>query len=711
MTTSNPQGFHAEFDAATGVATVTMTMPGRANKVNAEFGEGLNAAFDIALAFQGVKGIVIASGHPDFCVGADLDVIYRVRDPKQVEEMTAGLNALYRKIETAKVPVVAALGGSALGGGYELALACHHRIALDSPSVQLGLPEVSLGVIPGAGGTQRLPRLIGLQAAMELIAQGKILRAPQAKKAGLVDALAPTPEALREAALAWIAANPNAKQPWDRAGFQFPGGVQPNTDMARQLFMAGAAMLVQKTAGAFKSPEAAIRAIHDGAITDFDTALKVEGAYFAERATSDQAKDMIRTFWYHRTAVEKQKGLPQVEDPGFQKIGILGAGMMGAGIAFVSAQRGYDVVIKDIKQASLDAAAEHCKKQVAEKAKHLSPQEKEALLGRIRTTLNDADLQGCDLVIEAVFENKDLKHRVTREIEPLLSPDGVWASNTSALPITDLAVASKRPENFIGLHFFSPVEAMPLVEVIVGKQTSERTLGRALAYVRAIKKTAIVVNDGYGFYTSRMFASYILEAAQLVAQGHDPVLVEWAARQAGMAVAPLKVFDEVTLSLAAHAFEGMEAYRGQSVDEPGVRLVRKLVEMGRTGKAAGAGFYDYQSKPRRLWSGLKDLAEGRPAETGVEYIARRLMLVQALNATRCLEEGILREKRDAEIGAIFGVGFAPNTGGPLAWIDRQGPAQVVAWADAIARTEGERFAVPKLLRDMAAKGETFFERV
>ncbi len=707
----NAQGFSAQLDAATGVATITMAMPGRANKVNADFGAGLQDALATALGFQGLKGIVIASAHADFCVGADLDFVYKQRDAKALEEMVGQMNLLYRKLETYGVPVVAALTGSALGGGYELALACHHRIALDEPRVQLGLPEVSLGVIPGAGGTQRLPRLIGIQASLELIAQGKILRAAQAKKAGLVDALAATPEALREAALAWIAANPKAKQPWDVGGFQWPGGVQPNTDMARQLFMAGAAMLAQKTAGAYKAPEVAVRAVHDGSLVDFETALKVESALFAERVVSDDAKDMIRTFWYHRTAVEKQKGLPQTDDAGIRKIGILGAGMMGAGIAFVSAQRGYEVVLKDVKQASLDAAAEHCKKQVAEKAKHLSPAEKEALLGRIRTTLDVQDLQGCDLVIEAVFENKELKHRVTRETEPLLAADGVWASNTSALPITDLAEASAHKENFIGLHFFSPVEAMPLVEVIVGRATSEKTLARALAYVRSIKKTAIVVNDGYGFYTTRLFSAYIMEAAQLVAQGHDPVLVEWAARKAGMVISPLKVFDEVTLSLAAHGFEMMEHYKGEKLDAPGVRLVRKMVEAGRTGKAAGAGFYDYQTKPRKLWTGLRELAEGTPAETGVAYIERRLMLAQALEAARCLDEGILREKRDAEIGAIMGVGFAPNTGGPLAWIDRRGAAQVVAWADAFATTEGARFAAPKLLRDMAARGETFFEQV
>ena len=705
-----------EFDASTGVATLVMQMDGRANKINPAFGEALNRIVDEALALPGLKGIILATGHKDFCVGADLDFVYEVRDPKRVYEAVGQLNSLYRKLETCGKPVVCALTGSALGGGYELALACHHRIALNRPDVQVGLPEVSLGVIPGAGGTQRLPRLIGIQAALMLIAEGKIVRAPSALGQGLVDALADSPESLRAAAMEWIAKNPSAKQPWDKPDFKYPGGLQPETPDARNLFAVGGAMLNKRTAGVYAAPEAAVSAIYEGTSVTLDAGLQIEARYFAARATSDQAKDMIRAFWYHKNAVEKQEGLPRAERSGYQTIGILGAGMMGAGIAFISAQRGMNVVLKDIRQDALDKAMEHCKAQVEKAGKHMSAEDKAALLGRIKPTLEIPDLSPCDLVIEAVIEDLDIKHRVTKEVMAVLGPSAHWASNTSAIPMADLQTAWRDGKTFIGLHFFSPVEAMPLVEVVVGPETSEDTLARALAYCRDIKKTTIVVNDGYGFYTTRVFSAYIMEAAQLVAQGHDPVLVEYAARRAGMVVSPLKVFDEVTLSLAVHAIgtrDKWEARKGQTTgvtELPGYKLVQKLVAMGRAGKAAGAGFYDYTAKPRRLWAGLRELASGTPdaADTTFQAIQDRLMLVQALEAVRCLEEGVLRAKRDAEIGAIFGVGFAPNTGGPLAYLDRYGLRNAVTTLDALAAKHGSRYAPCKLLREMAEKNERFF---
>ena len=702
-------GFSVNFDGNTGVATITMTMEGRANKLNHDFGEGLAHAFDEALATDGLKGVVITSGHKDFCVGGDIDGLYAARDKQVFDDGCKLLNALFRKIETAGKPVVALINGSALGGGLELALACHHRIALDSPKVMIGLPETTLGLIPGGGGTQRLPRTIGLQPALEIIAQGQQLRAPKAAKKKIVE-LATDLGAATEAATAWIQANPAAKQPWDKAGFKYPGGVQPGSPDARNLFVGGAAMLAKKTAGAFLGPQAAMEAVYEGTSLDFDTALDVERRHFVRLATGDQAKDMIRTLWYHRTAAEKQEGLPRVEEDGFQTIGILGAGMMGAGLAFVCAQRGYDVVLKDISQASLDRGLAHCNEQAGKK-RHLSQGQRDELLGRITGTLANEDLSGCDLVIEAVFEDVGLKHRVTREIEPHLAAGAVWASNTSALPITDLAEASIRPKQFIGLHFFSPVEAMPLLEVIVSEQTDDDTLARCLAFTRNIRKTAIVVNDGYGFYTTRFFSAYIMEALQLVAEGHDPVLVEWAARSAGMVVSPLKVFDEVSLGLAIHGIEMREKYEDRKIDDPGIRLVRKMVELGRTGKKDGQGFYDWSQRPRKVWPGLKDLAESTPTETGVDYIAERLMLAQVVQAATCLDEGILRTKRDAEVGALMGVGFAPASGGPLAWMDRYGIRNLVNRLDALTKECGERFTVPALLRNMAETNETFFEPV
>ncbi len=704
-TTANGQA-KLEIDGD-GIATITLQMEGRANKINDTFGETLQQAIAWTKKQEGLKGIILASGHKDFCVGADIDRLYKERDAVNLRGRLAQLNGMYRELETG-VPIVAALTGSALGGGYELALATHHRIAVNSPKIQLGLPEVNLGVIPGAGGTQRLPRMIGIQAALEHIAQGKIVRAPKAVKAGLVDALADSPEHVIDAAKAWIKANPKATQPWDQKSFRFPGP-RPGSDQARQIFMAACAMLFKKTAGAFPAAEAAVASIQEGVALTFERAIEIESRYFAQLATSDQAKDMLRTLWFHRTAVDKLEGQPKAEAHGFSKVGILGAGMMGAGLAFVTAKAGMQVVLKDIAQQSLDKARAHCEAE-AGNLRHLSKDEQAEILGRIGYTLSVDDLEGCQLVIEAVFENLELKHKVTQETEPKLALGGVWASNTSAIPIADLAKVSRDATHFIGLHFFSPVEKMQLVEVITPEATSDDTLGRSLAYCKAIGKLPVVVGDGYGFYTTRVFSAYILEGAQLVAEGHDPVVVEWAARKAGMVVAPLQVFDEVTLSLGVKGFKQGRAY-GKTLDIAGVKLVETLVDKGRVGKAGGGGFYEYGKDGRKIWSGLSELVTQTPDATGVELIGRRLLAIQALEAARAIEAGVIKHNRDAEVAAIFGIGFAPNTGGPLSWMDRQGLPALVQELDGYADKYGERYRPPQLLRDMAAKGERFFDAV
>lgn len=697
------EALHGHYDGE--IATLTLEMAGRANKINAAFGTGLKQGLEWALEQGDLKGIILATGHKDFCVGADLDVLYAERDPRVIFEGCRALQDLFRQIETCGVPVVCALTGSALGGGYELALACHYRIALDSPKVQVGLPEVLLGVIPGAGGTQRLPRMLGYQVALEHILQGKIVRAPKALKVGMVDALADTPEALHEAAVEWIRANRHAKNPWDRSNYEFPAP-GPGSDDARNMLVVACAMLTKKTGGVMPSPKTAIEAVQEGSGLQFDRALEVEARHFTKLAVGDCAKDMIRTFFFHRSAVEKHEGLPTREESAVEKVAILGAGMMGAGLAFLFAKAGCQVVLKDIQQEGLDAGMEHCRTQVG-KLRHLSKDEKESLLARIKPSLELDDLRGSDLVIEAVFEDLALKHRVIREVEPLLSETAIFASNTSAIPIGDLAEASMRPANFIGLHFFSPVEKMPLLEIITPPETSEETLGRSLAVSKRIKKLPIVVNDGYGFYTTRTFSSYIIEGAQMVAEGHDPVLVEHAARVAGMVISPLKCFDEVSLKLGAHAIEQGRQYLGDSMDIAGVRLVSKMVSLERLGKAAGRGFYDYEGT-RRIWPGLKDLAEGKPEKTGVDYLARRFLLAQAAQVGNCLDSGVLRNYRDAEIGAIFGIGFAPHTGGPLAWMDRQGLSQVVEELDELTEECGDRFKPASILRNMAQKGESFY---
>jgi len=701
-----------EFDGDTGIATLTLAMP-KVNIINDTFGLGLKDGFEWAIARPGLKGIIITSAHRDFCAGADIDKIYRMRDPAAVFELTTQISQLYRAIEMAPVPVVAALNGTALGGGYELALACHRRIAINDPKLKVGLPEVQLGLLPGAGGTQRLPRLIGIQAAAEAILQGQEFRAPKAKQAGLVDELAADREAMMAAARKWIAENPKAKAPWDQKSFRIPGP-RPGSPDARNLLMAASAMLRKKTAGVFKAPEAALSAIQEGLSLEFDRGLEVEARYFTGLVVGDQSKDMIRTLWFFRQAALKHEGLPTLargEDVGIRKIAILGAGMMGAGLAYVCADAGYEVVLKDVNQEALDKGVAHFEAELGKRKRHLDDAGRKAIRDRLTPSLELAALAGTDLCIEAVFENLELKHRVTREAEPQLSADGIWASNTSAIPIGDLAEVSAHPDRFIGLHYFSPVEVMPLLEIVRGPKTSDRTLARCLDFCRRINKLPIVVNDGYAFYTTRVFSSYIMEGAQLVAEGHDPVLIEWAARQAGMVVAPLQVFDEVTLTLSLKASAQSRKYLGDAiVDSDGLRLIQAMVEEhGRGGKSAGAGFYEYENGRRtRLWPGLKGLAKGTPAQTGVDYLARRMLLVQAVQAVTCLEQGILRNERDGEVGAIFGIGFAPSTGGPFGWLDRQDLRKVVTELDELSKTCGARYAPPTRLREMAEKNQKFF---
>jgi 3-hydroxyacyl-CoA dehydrogenase / enoyl-CoA hydratase / 3-hydroxybutyryl-CoA epimerase len=701
-----------DFDEATGVATLTLEMPGGVNKINDVFGEALGEAFAWARGRAGLKGILLATGHREFCVGADIDMLYKERDPGRLFEKVRALQLGYRQLETCGVPVVAALTGSALGGGFELALSCHRRIVLDDPKIQLGLPEVTLGVIPGGGGTQRLLRMLGLQAAADLILQGKMLRPAKALAARIVDELQPSREAVRKAALRFIAEHPAAKQPWDERGFKFPPPVPGSTDY-RDFVLAGCGMLYKKTAGAFRAPELALSAMHDGGLLELDRALEVEARYFVSLAVGDQAKDMIRTLWTHRTAAERHEGLPVAKEEGIRKVAILGAGMMGAALAWQCASVGYEVVVKDIKQDVLDRAMAHCRELTQQAGKHLGEEGGRALLARITPTVELEPLRGSDLIIEAVFEDMGLKHRVTKETEPLLAARGIWASNTSALPITELARASASPDRFIGLHFFSPVEKMPLLEIIVGKATSEETLARCLAFCRRIKKTPIVVNDGYGFYTTRVFLAYLMEGVELVAEGHDPAVVEWAARSAGMVVGPLQVFDEVTLTLVRKAVPSGKQFTERKLEGPGLDLLIVMVdEHKRHGRAAGAGFYEYEAGKRKgIWPGLGGLARGKPEPVGVEVLGRRLLLAQAVEAVRVLEEGVLQRRRDAEVGAIFGLGFAPNTGGPLSYLDRLGIERAVAELEELEKRQGERFRPPALLRQMAKKGERFFEAV
>ena len=472
-------------------------------------------------------------------------------------------------------------------------------------------------------------------------------------------------------------------------------------------------MLYKKTAGAYPAAEAALSVVQAGLRLTFDRAIEVEARAFARLATSDGAKDMIRTLFFHRQAAARGDGLPQVAEHGFTQVAVLGAGMMGAGLAYVCAKAGLKVLLKDISNEALERGMAHIDAQIARRDKHRSEAARAELRGRITPTLKVEDLAGTDLVIEAVFESLELKHRVTKEVLPQLAEGAIFASNTSAIPITALAEAATHPDRFIGLHFFSPVEQMPLLEIIRGESTSDATLARCLAFSRAIGKLPVVVNDGYGFFTSNVFTSYILEGARMVAEGHDPAVVEWAGKSAGMAVPPLQVFDEVTLELGRKALVQAASFQGKTfTDDAGVSLVMSLVEGGRPGRAGGAGFYDYDAKGKRigLWSGLRELGGATPSKTGVAVLSRRLMLAQVAEVARLFDRGIVRTPADADVMAVFGLGFAPNTGGPVAWMNRQGLPELVAELDLLATQYGERYAPSPWLRAKAEAGVPLYSQ-
>ncbi len=704
-----------------GIAHLVLARADGPNRVDAAFVTDLHAALDrLAAAAQAAEaggerlhGVLLTSAQRDFCVGADLRWLLRETDPAAFYAAGLAFTGALRRLETLGVPVAAVLAGSALGGGYEIALAAHHLVAVDSRKIRIGLPEVGLGVIPGAGGTVRLTRRIGVQPALQLMAGATTLPAPKALEQGLVDALSPSAEAAEEAAISWLLEHPNARQPWDDKAFRF-ADLKPGTAQARDLFMAAQAVIIQRTSGAYRAPEALLSVVQEGTLLPFDRAIEREGRAFAKLASSHQSKDMVRTLFFHKSAAEKGVGLPALpagEGHGIRKVAVLGAGMMGAGLAGLAAAAGYETVLKDISQAALDAGMAHIDKALAAN-KRLDDAGRAAARARVLPTLHNADVAGADLVIEAVIEKMSVKHAVLAELEGTLAPGAIWASNTSALPITQLAAPSAAPDRFVGLHFFSPVEKMPLVEVIRGEKSGDEALARAIAFCREIGKTAVLVHDGVGFFTTRVFASYILEAVELLAEGHAPATIEWAAKSAGMVVPPLQVFDETTLTLGLHVLD--DAARLTGHDQPAARRVLEvLIAEGRTGRSGGKGFYAYEGdkpggKRVGLWEGLARFAAGTPADTSLEYVQRRLLLAQAVAAAGALSDGVVRSPADGDVMAILGIGFAPNTGGPFAWLDRQEPELLVEELEGLVEDGHSRFAPPAVLRERAASGARFY---
>lgn len=701
------------YELSDGIATLTFDEPGSpVNTMCLQWQQDLSDAVQQVLRDRdAIRGIVLASAKSTFFAGADLKGTMRLQpeDAPRVFREIEIVKKNFRTLETLGKPVVACLNGTALGGGWEVALVAHHRVAVDHLKIQFGLPEITLGLIPGASGITKMTRLLGLQGAQPYILESKLFGPREALELGLVHELVPDAAALRPAALAWIAANPQAQQPWDDKAYRMPGGTPASPKIAGMLAVAPAA-LRQKTRGLYPAPEYALAAMVEGAQVDFDTALRIESRYLAKLIVSPVAKNMINTFFFNMNAIKGGQSRPKWEgryQP--KKVGILGAGMMGAGIAYAQASRGIATVLKDVSQDKAEAGKAHALKLTeARVAKgRISPQDQAALLARIAPTGAVADLQGCELIIEAVFENRELKAGVTKEAEAMLAPGGFFASNTSTLPITGLAKASARPEKFVGIHFFSPVDKMKLVEIIRGKQTDDETVARAYDYVQALGKMPIVVNDARGFFTSRVFGTFVMEGAAMVAEGIPAAVVEQAGVQAGMPVGPLAVLDETALSLSVHVLDqtraDFRAEGGTYIAGPGELLVERMVkEFDRNGRAAGGGFYEYpQEKGARkfLWPQLKTLFEQPGKEWNLQDLRDRLLYRQAVETARCLSEGVLTSVHDANIGSIFGIGFPAWTGGAMQFIYGTGVDAFLHRAEVLASRHGPGFAVAPQVKD------------
>ncbi len=716
---------------ADGVAFITWDVPGKSmNVLSREAFTLVGDLIDQALADDEIKGIVITSGKEgSFAGGMDLSTLATIRqeagdEPAQAlfDFVMSGHNIL-RRLELAGMdpkskkggkPVACAINGTCAGIGTEIALACHHRVMTSNPKSKIGLPEILLGIFPGGGGTMRYSRMVGAMAAAPVLLEGKMMDPKKAKGAQLIDAVADDPVA---AAKEWVL---NAKEadlvkPWDAKGYKMPGGA-PYHPAGFMTFVGASAMVNGKTQGAFPAAKALLSSIYEGALVDFDTALKIEARWFTNVLMNPSSSAMIRSLFLNKEALEKGAVRPKdVPDQRVKKIGVLGAGMMGAGIALVSAQAGMEVVLIDRDQEAADKGKAYSESYMDKGIKRgkATAEKKEALLARITATPDLEHLKGCDLIIEAVFEDPGVKAEMTKKVEAIIPEDCIFASNTSTLPITDLARASVRPEQFIGIHFFSPVEKMFLVEIIKGKETGDRAVAKALDYVRQIRKTPIVVNDARFFYANRCIIPYINEGLRMITEGVSPVLIDNAARQLGFPVGPIQLNDETSIDLGAKIARATKAAMGNAYPEnPGDDLIFWMEEQGRLGRKANAGFFDYDDKGKRVeyWKGLQDKYPHAANQPDLIEVQERLMFAQVLEAVRALEEGVLEDIREGDVGAILGWGFAPWSGGPLSWLDIIGTPYAAERCDQLTEAYGERFACPPLLREMAEKGQSFYGR-
>lgn len=715
----NPSVIPVDVDAD-GIAVLTIDYPGKSmNVIDQAFLDSLNAAIDRVQSDAAIRGAIITSGKDAFVAGADLVTMEHnldtmLDDPLDVAlEKYQSLSRTVRRIETCGKPVVAAINGTAMGGGYEVCLGCHWRVMSSAPGVVVGLPEVQVGLLPGGGGTQRLPRMLGIIAAMPWLMEGKTADAETALKAKLVDAVA-APEDLLPTARRWLLDKPHAVQPWDSKGFQVPGG-GPLDPRVAPAFVVGNTLLQGKTFGNMPAPLAIQSCLFEGTQLPFDKALRVECKYLLDVSMrSPVSRSMIRTLFINKSKAEK--GLhrpPDIPKTPCTKLGLIGAGMMGSGIALNAAQRGISVVLIDRDLPAAERGKAYAVKALARQVEkgRLTQDKVDAILARITPAADYAGLRDADIVVEAVFEDRGVKAEVTRQLDAVLPADCVLATNTSALPITLLAQASVRPERFIGLHFFSPADRMPLVEVIRGKATNDATLARALDFVAQLKKTPIVVNDARGFFTSRFIGAFIDDAIGMVAEGIAPALIENCARHAGMPVGPLAITDELSIELSVHAGQAQQR-EFPDVYQPGrsVPVLQRLYDLGRMGKKVGKGFYDHEANGKHLWAGLGELYPVRTQQPSAHDLKQRILFVQANEAAKAMEEGVLMNPADGDLGSILGVGYPAYTGGPFCFIDGMGVAAFVGEADRLAALFGEHLRPARLLRDMAQLGQSFYGR-
>lgn len=713
---------------ADGVVTLTWDVVHKSmNVMSTEAFMDLSAMVDRALADPVAKGIIITSAKKDFAGGMDLNVIAAMRagGAQAIFDGVMGMHRVLRKIELAGMdpktkkggkPIVAALPGTALGIGLELPLACHRIIAADNPKAKIGLPEILVGIFPGGGGTTRLTRKMGAMMAAPFLLEGKLSDPKAAKAAGLIDEVV-APDQLLARAKEWVLSAKDADlvKPWDDKGYKMPGGA-PYHPAGFMTFVGANAMVAGKTMGVYPAAKELLGAVYEGALVPFDTAIRIEARHFTSLLMNPSSTAMIRSLFINKEALEKGANRPKVADQTVRKVGIIGAGMMGAGIAYVSANAGIDVVLIDAAQEAADRGKAYSEGLLDKgiQRRKVTAEKKAEVLGRILATTDYAALAGCDLIVEAVFEDPKVKAEVTARVEAVVGEGCIFATNTSTLPISSLAKASARPEQFIGIHFFSPVDKMMLVEIIRGKATGDVAVAKALDYVRQIRKTPIVVNDARFFYANRCIIPYINEGIRMVAEGVEPALVENAAKLVGMPLGPLQLVDETSIDLGVKIAKATRAAMGDAYPDGAVdEVLFWMADQGRMGKKANAGFYAYDAAGKRegLWDGLAARYPLAGEQPDLGTVQHRLLMAQVLEAVRALEEGVLTDIREGDVGAILGWGFAPWSGGPFGWLDIIGAARAVEICDGLAAQHGTRFAPPQMLRDMAAKGQTFYPQI